>query len=607
MSMLINPDASYSPPTRSSAGGSVADGTLEGRAQSIAPVNSPETGLRTGGVESLAGSQTAGEGPQELTARALSRVPNQEELSELPAPPGHSPTSTESTTGPTSVPSEMTPLTNAIPLSEADEMQALLTSNSPHPRMLRSELVKESAQWLDVIASPTVSAAKHRWLTEETIENFRYYYNSSYVDVRKTVGGEAMHSAIEWTGQGSLLYDLDGTEIIDCLGSYGVYSAGIRHPKIVNAVRAQAERMPLSSQELLDPLRGALARLLGEIAPGDLQYSFFMCNGTDAVDGAMKLARLNTKKTGFISSIGGFHGKSMGSLSLMGKSKYRNPFEPLLPEVFFVPFGDANAVEEELWKAQNTGKGIAAVVMEPVQGENGAVVPPDDFFPRLRELCDQYECLLIADEVQTGLGRTGKLFGVDHWGVVPDIMCLGKFLGGGVMPLSAFVSTPKLWEIYNDNPLLQTSTFGGNPLACAAGIAAIHVTLEEDLPGQAAHKGAWLLENLRRIALEFPELVSEVRGLGLLQAMVFHEPELGWDFCTALYDRGVLVAGTLSNAKTVRFEPALNIPNDLLIQVVERSRDALRAVKAKHPEAKVPAPEPAGRMRRPLRGAGMNR
>ena len=175
----------------------------------------------------------------------------------------------------------------------------------------------------------------------------------------------------------------------------------------MRAVKSQLERMPLSSQELLDPLRGALAELLGELAPGDLQNCFFINNGTDAIEGAMKLARLYTGKPGFISCVRGFHGKSYGALSLMGKGEYRLAFEPLLQDVYFVPFGDADAVEAELRKAEAVGMAIAGVVVEPVQGEAGAIVPPDDYWPRLREICTRYGVLLIADEVQTGMGRTG--------------------------------------------------------------------------------------------------------------------------------------------------------------------------------------------------------
>ena len=157
---------------------------------------------------------------------------------------------------------------------------------------------------------------------------------------------------------------------------------------------------------------------------------------------------------------------------------------------------------------------IAGVVVEPVQGEAGAIVPPDDYWPRLREICTRYGVLLIADEVQTGMGRTGKMFAVEHWDVAPDILCLGKALGGGVMPLSAFMSTPEIWKVLEPNPFIHSSTFGGNPLACAAGIAAINVTLEEDLPGQAAATGEYLLARAARAAEALPDHLVEVRGLG---------------------------------------------------------------------------------------------
>ena len=344
----------------------------------------------------------------------------------------------------------------------------------------------------------------------------------------------------------------------------------------MRAVKSQLERMPLSSQELLDPLRGALAELLGELTPGDLQDCFFINNGTDAVEGAMKLARLYTGKPGFISCVRGFHGKSYGALSLMGKGEYRLAFEPLLQDVYFVPFGDATAVEAELRKAEAVGMAIAGVVVEPVQGEAGAIVPPPDYWPRLREICTRYGVLLIADEVQTGMGRTGKMFGVDHWNVAPDIMCLGKALGGGVMPLSAFMSSPKIWQVLEPNPFIHSSTFGGNPLACAAGIAAVNVTLEEDLPGQAAVTGEYLLGELRKLQKRYTDHIVEVRGLGLLIGMEFVDTEMGYSVSAGLFRRGVLVAGTLLNAKTIRLEPALNIPRALVDEVLEKLEDTLK-------------------------------
>jgi putrescine aminotransferase len=452
---------------------------------------------------------------------------------------------------------------------------ALLPRAAAPSRESRKKIIEESRRWLSLINAHKLNDYKRRWIVAETVENFRSYYNRGYLEYRKSVTEGGEFAAVEWSGKGSHFEDITGRRFIDCLGGYGIYSAGINHPKIVRAVKSQLERMPLSSQELLDPLRGALAELLGELAPGDLQDCFFISNGTDAIEGAMKLARLYTGKRGFVSCVRGFHGKSYGSLSLMGKGEYRKAFEPMLEDVFFVPFGDAEAVEMELGKAEAVGHEIAALVVEPVQGEAGAIVPPDDYWPRLREICTRFGVLLIADEVQTGMGRTGKLFAVDHWDVVPDILCLGKALGGGVMPLSAFISTPEIWKVLEPNPFIHSSTFGGNPLACAAGIAAVNVTLEEDLPGQAAATGEYVLGELRRMQKRHPDHLLEVRGLGLLIGLEFVDDQFGYAVAAGLFRRGVLVGGTLLNSRTIRIEPALSIPRPLVDEVLEKLDDTL--------------------------------
>jgi putrescine aminotransferase len=441
--------------------------------------------------------------------------------------------------------------------------------------MSRKKIIEESRRWLSIINAHKLNDYKRRKIASDTIDNFRFYYNKGYLEYRKSVTEGGEFAAIEWSGKGSYFEDITGRKFIDCLGGYGIYSAGINHPKIVRAVKSQLERMPLSSQELLDPLRGALAELLGELAPGDLQCCFFISNGTDAIEGAMKLARLYTGKPGFISCVRGFHGKSYGSLSLMGKGEYRLAFEPLLQDTYFVPFGDAEAVEAELRKAEAVGMAISGVVVEPVQGEAGAIVPPDDYWPRLREVCTRYGVLLIADEVQTGMGRTGRMFAVDHWDVAPDILCLGKALGGGVMPLSAFIATPQIWKVLEPNPFIHSTTFGGNPLACAAGIAAVNVTLEEDLPGQAAATGEYMLGELQKLQKRFPDHLVEARGLGLLIGLEFVDTEFGYAVAAGLFKRGVLVAGTLLNAKTLRIEPALNIPRALVDEVVDKLENTL--------------------------------
>jgi putrescine aminotransferase len=292
----------------------------------------------------------------------------------------------------------------------------------------------------------------------------------------------------------------------------------------------------------------------------------------------MKLARLHTGRKGFISMLKGFHGKSLGALSLLGKSVFRKPLLPLLEGVRHVPFGDADAVEQALATAKEVGDDIAGVVAEPIQGEAGAIVPPDEYWPRLREICDAYEVLLIADEVQTGFGRTGKVFGVDHWDVTPDIMCFGKALGGGVVPMSGFFSTAKIWKCMEPNPFMHTTTTGGNPLACATALAHINVMLEEDLPGQAAEKGDYILSKLGEFQQEFPNILTDVRGRGLLIGMEFPSNDIGYKVAAGLFSRKVLAAGTLTNARTIRIEPALNISYDLVDEMLARLKDTLASI-----------------------------
>jgi len=448
-------------------------------------------------------------------------------------------------------------------------------------RLPTSEVLKHTEHYLKLLSARELSLEEKQSFIQETVENYASFYNRGFITYRKSVTEAGQFAAIEWSGSGSILKDILGREYIDCLGGYGIFSAGVNHPTIVQAVTQQMARMALNSQELLEPWRGALARVLAEVTPGALQNSFFINNGTDAIEGAIKLARLYTKAHTFISTLSGFHGKSLGSLSLMGKASFRQPFQQGLQDVLFVPYGDADALAQEFATAEAVGVKIAGFVVEPVQGEAGAVVPPDDYFPRVRELCTRSGALLIADEIQTGMGRTGKMWGLDHSNVVPDIMCLGKAVGGGVMPLSAFISTAEIWEVMIPNPIIHSTTFGGNPLACAAGLAAIQVTLEEDLPGQAARKGEHLLRELGRLQVKYPDVLAEVRGKGLLIGMEFPRQEIGWQVASGLFKRGVLVAGTYSKAQVIRIEPALNIPTALLDEMLNRLEDTFKEVAAK--------------------------
>ena len=443
-----------------------------------------------------------------------------------------------------------------------------------------AEVLALAGRYLDLIEGRELSLDERHAFIAETVEAYERHVNRGFIGYRKSVTEAGQFAALEWSGRGSVLEDLLGREYIDCLGGYGIFSAGVNHPRILRAVACQMERMALNSQELLEPWRAALARLLAMVTPGELSNAFFINNGTDAIEGAIKLARLSTGRNLFVSTLGGFHGKSMGALSLMGKASFREPFAAGLQDVRFVPYGDADALEAEFAKAAQVGTPVAAFVVEPVQGEAGGVVPPDDYLPRARALCTRYGALLVADEIQTGMGRTGALWGVDHTGTVPDIMCLGKSLGGGVMPLSAFVAPAEIWEVLVPNPIIHSTTFGGNPMACVAGIAAIRVTLEEDLPGQAAAKGEYLLRELATLRAKYPQVLTEVRGKGLLIGLEFPTDQTGFRCAAGLFKRGVLVAGTYARARTIRIEPALGIPMELLGELLTRLEDTFGEVAA---------------------------
>jgi putrescine aminotransferase len=447
-------------------------------------------------------------------------------------------------------------------------------------RLPNDDVLKLSQRYLDLISGREMSSKEKEAFIAETVDSYEKYVNRGFLTYRKSVTQAGQFAALEWSGEGAILRDLLGREYIDCLGGYGIFSAGINHPKIIKAVQDQMGRMALNSQELLEPWRAGLARLLAAVTPGDLGCCFFINNGTDAIEGAIKLARLYTKRHTFISTLGGFHGKSMGSLSLMGKASFREPFASGLQDVRFVPYGDADALDRQMAILEAVGQLPAAVVLEPVQGEAGGVVPPLGYLQKVREICTRYGTLFIADEIQTGMGRTGKLWGVDHAPVVPDIMCMGKSIGGGVMPLSAFVSTPEIWEVLIPNPIIHSTTFGGNPIACVAGIAAITVTLEEDLPGQAARKGEYLLKEIGALKQKYPQVLTDVHGQGLLIGMEFPTDEIGFKCAAGLFKRGVLVAGTYSRARTIRIEPALGIADALLKEMLNRLEDTCREIAA---------------------------
>jgi len=435
-------------------------------------------------------------------------------------------------------------------------------------------------RWLGLIHKASLSEDEAKSIIEESKQNFAEHFNRGWLEYRKSVTESGDWAAVEWTGSGAVFRDVLGREYLDCLGGFGMMNLGWSHPDVVEAVKTQLMHSPMPSQELIDPLRGVLANLMAQITPGNLKYSFFAASGTEAIEGCLKLAKMYSKKPGFIVATKAFHGKTMGALSMMGKSDFREPAGVLYGgPVYRVPFGDADAVETQLDVCKKAGVGIAAVMFEPIQGEAGAIVPPDDFWPRVREIANLYEVLLIADEVQTGLGRTGKMWGLDHWNVVPDILATAKSLGGGVMPVSAFCSTEEIWQVMmHPNPFVHTTTTGGGALACAAAIASIEVTLRDKLWEQAAAKGDYLLLKLQKLATQYPQIYEKITGKGLLIGMHFHNPEIGYKVAAGLFKRGVLVAGTLISSQTLRIEPPLIVSYEQLDILLDRLNETLKDV-----------------------------
>lgn len=365
---------------------------------------------------------------------------------------------------------------------------------------LKSAKVK-SEEILDIISKKKLDAGEIETLIGNSVKYWTDHVNAGFLQYRKSVSTD--YTAVEWDDEGSVFRDVNGKEFIDMLGGFGIYNVGHRHPRVLKAVRDQLEKQAIHSQELIDPLRTYLAHLCSLIAPGDLQYAFFTNSGTESVEACLKMAMLTTGRHHFIGTIGAFHGKSLGSLGGTSKAVFRQPFLPLLNWTH-VPFGDVDTLRIMMKSFDFSGDKVAAIVIEPIQGEGGINVAPPGYLAAARELCDQYGAVLIFDEIQSGMGRSGKMFACEYDGVVPDLLAVGKGFGGGVMPIGACIGTPRTWEKYIENPFLHTTTFGGNPLACAAAIATISVLLDEDLPKQAAEKGEYLLP-------KFAELTASIQ------------------------------------------------------------------------------------------------
>ena len=446
--------------------------------------------------------------------------------------------------------------------------------------MNKEAIMKELDEVLEFIQSDELTTEQKEKITKDTVNYFDQYVSPGWLKYRKSVSTNA--AVVEWKDYGSYCTGLNGEEFIDCLGGFGIYTCGHRNEEILKIVKAQLDHQALHSQELLDPLRGYLAKAVADITPGDLEYCFFTNGGAEAVEMALKLARIATGGRWYISAVGAFHGKSMGAVSIGGKSTYREPYTPMVQQVQHVEYGNAEDMRKAIRNLIAVGEKVAAVVLEPIQGEAGIIVPPAGYLKEVRKICDEYKVALIFDEIQCGMGRTGTMWRCEAEDVVPDIMAFGKAFGGGIMPITGIICRPNMWvEELIDNPwLLGSPTFGGNPLACSAALATIKYMLQHDVPGQCAKKGEYLIAELKKLQEKYPTVIEDVRGIGLMLAVEFVKCDVGYAIAKGLFARGVMTAGTLVNAKCIRFEPAAIITKEEIDKVMERMDAALADTKA---------------------------
>ena len=359
-------------------------------------------------------------------------------------------------------------------------------------------------------------------------------------------------------GDGPYVYDSDGRQYLDFLAGIAVNILGHGHPKLVEAIANQAKKLIHTSNLYYTEPQAALAKSLAQLS--GLDKVFIANSGAEANEGAIKLARKYGKtiaedKVEIITAEHSFHGRTLATLTATAQPKYQHGYEPLPGGFKYVEYNNIAALEALI------SEKTCAVMLEPIQGEGGINIPDADYLTKARELCDKYSALLILDEIQTGMGRTGKLFAFQHTSVKPDIVTLAKGLGGGV-PIGAFLATDKIAQIFS--PGDHGTTFGGNPLACAAANAVLAVMAEEKLPDNAAAMGSYFVEELRRLGAKYPGLVAEVRGKGLMVGVKLTKP--GKDIVNSCMSEGALINCT--NVDVLRFVPPLNIEKSHINQMI---------------------------------------
>ncbi len=397
-----------------------------------------------------------------------------------------------------------------------------------------------------------------RRVKEQAWRDYAEYVNPMKVRTLKSAGLDIMEARRE----GAAVWDVTGRRYVDCITGAGSFNTGRRNPRIVEALKQALDELDIGVFLIASKAKADLAKRLAEITPGDLKWTMFGVGGGEANDYAIKLARGFTMKTEIISAVKSYHGHTGFSLSAIGREAYQKPFLPLMPGFRKVPFNDPQAIENAI--TDDT----AAVLLEPVQGEGGINVPDDVYLPAVRDICDRHEVLLILDEIQTGLGRTGRLWCSEHYGVVPDIMTTAKSLGGSLYPIAATVFREGLGDFLIANPFIHLSTFGGSDLGAVVALAVIDYILENDLPAHAARMGERFRAGFDTLVDRYPAILREVRQKGLMMGLQYTDDSLGPRMSYQLAQHGVMAIFTGNDTSVMRLMPSLVIQPEEVDEVL---------------------------------------
>jgi putrescine aminotransferase len=372
--------------------------------------------------------------------------------------------------------------------------------------------------------------------------------------------------------QGATITDSEDNTYIDCVGGYGLFNLGHNNPDILESIIDQLREQQLLTRPLISEIQVRLAECIEKITPGELSCSFILNSGSEAIDCAIKLVRLHKGGKTIITAQKSFHGHTFGALTASGIPSFKRAFQPLLPGFISVPFGDIEALKQSI--SDDTG----AILIEPIQHEAGVLLPPDGYLKKVRELCDEHDLILILDEIKTGFGKTGRMFACEYYDVVPDILVLGKSLGGGLIPVGAVVAKSHLWKRFGLSFSMSASSYAGNVLACRAGLATIRYIQEGNLLADCTEKGKMLLRSFRDCVGEYPDILRSANGLGLLIGIETKSGKIAVELAKEMIRQGIIMVPAFGNSSILMVEPPLVISFKQIRAVVDAFAAACASV-----------------------------